>query len=173
MSDYLRIVRPVQFEKTFPTATFEELWRGRRPDFRARNETRNLKRQGIEVEFVKQDESSITVRALAKTIPHIRYLVTREYEKAPQKVNIKPYTDVVRTILARPQTGPGGGIPLTRGEVALLFLDGHAGDHPNLLDIRSQGYGPDNDWHGLTEDDVLEDPDTAFIWQKWEPLELW
>ena len=48
-------------------------------------------------------------------------------------------SDVVRTILARPQTGSGGGIPLTRGEVAMLFLDGYAGDAPGLLDIRSQG----------------------------------
>jgi hypothetical protein len=166
-------VRPVPFEKTVPTATFEELWRGCRPDFRARNEARNLKRQGIEAEFLKQDEASIVVQALAKTIPHIRYLVNRGYEKAPQKVNIKPFSDVVRTILARPRTGPGGGIPLTRGEVAMLFLDGYAGDHPNLLDIRSQGYGTDNDWDGLTEDDVLEDPDTAFVWQKWGSLELW
>ena len=83
------------------------------------------------------------------------------------------YPDVVQTILARPRNGSGGGIPLTRGEVAMLFLDGHAGDHPNLLDIRSQGYGTDNNWDGLTEDDVLEDPDTAFVWQNWEPLELW
>lgn len=82
-------------------------------------------------------------------------------------------TDVVRTILARPRKGPGGGIPLTRGEVAMLFLDGYAGDHPNLLDVRSQGYGEDNDWDGLTTDDVLEDNDTAFVWTKWEPLELW
>ena len=125
------------------------------------------------MESVKQDETSIAVRALAKTIPHIRYLVARGYEKAAQKVNIEPYSDVVRTILARPRTGQGGGIPLTRGEVAMLFLDGYAGDHPNLLDIRSRGYGTDNDWDGLSEDDVLEDPDTAFVWQKWEPLELW
>lgn len=82
-------------------------------------------------------------------------------------------TDVVRTILARPRNGPGGGIPLTRGEVAMLFLDGYAGDGPNLLDIRSQGYGEHNDWDGLTIDDVLEDDDTAFVWTKWEPLELW
>jgi len=81
--------------------------------------------------------------------------------------------DVVQTILARPQSGSGGGIPLTRGEVAMLFLDGYAGDGPGLLDIRSQGYGEDNDWDGLTTEDVLEDEDTAFVWTKWEPLELW
>jgi hypothetical protein len=85
----------------------------------------------------------------------------------------KPFTDVVKTILARPQTGTGGGIPLTRGEVAFLFMDGHAGDGPGLLDIRSQGYGEDMDWDGLTVEDVLEDGDTAFIWEKWEPIELW
>ena len=165
-------MRPIPFEKTIPTATFEELWRGRRPDFRARNEKRNLKRQGIEVEIVKRDENSITVRALAKSIPHIRYLFNRGYEKAPQKGEPKPFSDVVQTILARPRTGSGGGIPLTRGEVALLFLDGYAGDAPGLLDIRSQGYGVDNLWDGLTPDDVLEDSNTAFVWQKWEPIEL-
>jgi hypothetical protein len=85
----------------------------------------------------------------------------------------KPYSDVVRTILKRARNGTGGGIPLTRGEVAMLFLDGYAGDDKNLLDIRSQGYGEDNDWDGLTEDDVLEDEDTVFVWKKWEPLELW
>lgn len=82
-------------------------------------------------------------------------------------------TDVVRTILARPRNGVGGGIPLTRGEVAMLFLDGYAGDGPELLDVRSQGYGDDNDWHGLTPDDVLEDENTAFVWSKWEPIEAW
>jgi len=55
----------------------------------------------------------------------------------------------------------------------MLFLDGYAGDRPWLLDIRSQGYGDDNDWDGLTEGDVLEDTDTAFVWKRWEPLELW
>lgn len=83
------------------------------------------------------------------------------------------YSDVVKTILARPWIGSGGGIPLTRGEVAMLFMDGYAGDGPGLLDIRSQGYGEDDDWDGLTTEDVLEDPDTAFVWEKWEPLELW
>lgn len=87
------------------------------------------------------------------------------------------YPDVVQTILARPRTGAGGGIPLTRGEVAMLFLDGHAGDGPGLLDIRSQGYGEDDDWDGLTYDDVLNNTDempgeAAFVWTKWEPLEL-
>ena len=169
----VKFVWPIPFEKTIPNASFEELWRLRRPDFRARNEKRNLKRQGIEAVFIKRDETSITVQALAATIPHIRYLVNRGYEKAPQKIELKPFTDVVQTILARPRTGSGGGIPLTRGEVAMLFLDGYAGDHPNLLDIRSQRYGTDNDWDGLTPDDVLEDENTAFVWTKWEPLELW
>lgn len=83
------------------------------------------------------------------------------------------YPDVVKTILARPCDGSGGGIPLTRGEVAMLFLDGWAGDGPNLLDVRSQGYGDDDDWDGLTDEDVLEDENTAFVWTKWDPLELW
>lgn len=83
------------------------------------------------------------------------------------------FSDVVQTILARPRSGTGGGIPLTRGEVAMLFLDGYAGDAPGLLDIRSQGYGEDSDWHGLTREEVLDDPDTAFVWTKWQPLELW
>jgi hypothetical protein len=47
------------------------------------------------------------------------------------------------------------------------------GDGPGLLDIRSQGYGEDPDWHGLTDEDVFEDENTAFVWSKWEPLELW
>ena len=85
----------------------------------------------------------------------------------------KTYSDVVKTILARPREGGGGGISLTRGEVAMLFLDGYAGDAPGLLDIRSQGYGTDDDWDGLTAEDVLEDNDTAFVWRKWEPLEMW
>ncbi len=88
------------------------------------------------------------------------------------------YPDVVKTILARPLNGSGGGIPLTRGEVAMLFMDGYAGDGPGLLDIRSQGYGEDDLWDGLTSDDVLDNTDeppgeAAFVWTKWEPLELW
>jgi hypothetical protein len=78
---------------------------------------------------------------------------------------MKEYSDVVKTILARPRNGSGGGIPLTRGEVAMLFLDGHAGDGPELLDIRSQGYGDDYDWDGLTVEDVIEDENTAFVWE--------
>ena len=82
------------------------------------------------------------------------------------------------THLARPRNGSGGGIPLTRGEVAMLFMDGYAGDGPGLLDIRSQGYGEDDLWDGLTYDDVFnntgEEPGkSAFVWTKWEPLELW
>ena len=55
----------------------------------------------------------------------------------------------------------------------MLFLDGYAGDAHGLLDIRSRGYGEDDQWDGLTLDDVLEDENTAFVWTKWEPLELW
>ncbi|MBK9155071.1 MAG: hypothetical protein IPM25_12785 [Chloracidobacterium sp.] len=113
------------------------------------------------------------MRAIAKTIDDIRYLFRRGYEKVPEEFEIKEPSDVVQTILARPRTGAGGGIPLTRGEVALLFVDGYAGDAPGLLDIRSQGFGNDDLWDGLTASDVLEDPDTAFVWSKWEPLELW
>ena len=85
-------------------------------------------------------------------------------------------SDVVQTILARPMHGKGGGIPLTRGEVAMLFMDGYAGDSPRLLDIRSQGYGEDHDWYGLTHSDIFscdEGDDAAFVWKKWEPIELW
>lgn len=88
-------------------------------------------------------------------------------------LNGKPYSDVVLTILARPRIGAGGGIRISRGEAAMLFFDGYAGDHPNLLDIRSQGYGEDDDWEGLDRECVFEDEDTIFIWSKWEPLELW
>jgi hypothetical protein len=41
------------------------------------------------------------------------------------------------------------------------------------LDIRSRGYSDDDLWDGLTVEDVVEDSDTAFVWDKWEPLELW
>jgi len=166
-------MRPITMEKTVPTATFQELWRSRLPDFRATNEIRNLKRKGIEVEITRKDQNEITLRAIAKSIEDIRYLHSRGYEHIPEKFEIKEPSDVVRTILARPRTGSGGGIPLTRGEVAMLFLDGYAGDAPGLLDIRSQGYGDDDDWDGLTHDDVLDEPNTAFVWTKWQPLELW
>lgn len=86
------------------------------------------------------------------------------------------YPDVVRTILCRPPTGIGGGIPLTRGEVAMFFIDGYAGDGPGLLDIRSQGYADDECWHGLTQSDIFstdEGDEAAFVWTRWEPLELW
>lgn len=88
-------------------------------------------------------------------------------------MHVGAYTDVVNTILARSKVGLAGGIPLTRGEVAMLFLDGYAGDGPGLLDIRSHGYGESDDWDGLTVEDILEDADTAFVWTKWEPIELW
>ncbi len=166
-------MRPISMEKTVPTATFQELWRSRLPDFRARNEIRNLTRKGIEVEITTKDQKEITLRAIARSIEDIRYLFKRDYEKIPEKFEIKKHSDVVKTILARPRTGSGGGIPLTRGEVAMLFLDGYAGDAPGLLDIRSQGYGEDSNWDGLTQDDVLQDENTAFVWTKWEPLELW
>ena len=58
----------------------------------------------------------------------------------------------------------------------MFFLDGDAGDAgdaPGLLDIRSQGYGEDADWDGLTHDDVFQDENAAFVWTKWQPLELW
>lgn len=113
------------------------------------------------------------MRVVAKSIDDLRYLHPRGYEHIPETFEIKRPSDVVQTILARPRNGPGGGIPLTRGEVAMLFLDGYAGDAPGLLDIRSQGYGEDSDWDGLTHDDVLDEPHTAFVWIKWEPLELW
>ncbi|MGE3951016.1 MAG: hypothetical protein AB7F88_06865 [Pyrinomonadaceae bacterium] len=131
-------------------------------------------RNGIAATYERVDDK--TYRVIAETIhvPHINYLVLdRSFSKAKRKSEPAPHSDVVRTILKRPRTGTGGGIPLTRGEVALLFLDGYAGDAPGLLDIRSQGYGDDDDWDGLTEDDVLEDSDTASVWSKWEPLELW
>jgi hypothetical protein len=114
------------------------------------------------------------VIAQASEVKEINYLVLkRGFVKVIQKPERKPFNDVVKTILKRSRNGSGGGIPLTRGEVAMLFLDGYAGDHPNLLDIRSQGYGEDTDWDGLTDEDVLQDDNTAFVWRKWEPLELW
>lgn len=110
---------------------------------------------------------------LASEFLHMSDALTWSVASAEYRKRIEYPSDVVRTIQSRPQNGVGGGIPLTRGEVAMLFLDGHAGDFPGLLDIRSQGYGADNDWRGLTTEDVLEDEDTAFVWTKWEPIELW
>jgi prepilin-type processing-associated H-X9-DG protein len=69
------------------------------------------------------------------------FLLVRKRKTRLSKRRKKNYPDVVQTILRRPHSGKGGGIPLTRGEVAMLFLDGHAGDGPGLLDIRSRGYG--------------------------------
>lgn len=40
-------MRPVKFEKLVRMATFEELWASRKPDYRAKNEIRTLKRHGI------------------------------------------------------------------------------------------------------------------------------
>jgi hypothetical protein len=173
-SNTLGEMKPRIFEKLVPMATFEELWNTRRPDYKARNEIRTLKRHGIEARYERADEKTYRVIAEASEKTEIEYLVVdRGFALANVKREKKPYTDVIETILKRPRNGTGGGVPLTRGEVAMLFLDGYAGDHPNLLDIRSQGYGEDDDWDGLTEDDVLEDENTAFVWTKWEPLELW
>lgn len=171
-------MEPRIYERLFLIASFCELFNGRLPDFRAIAAVRNLKRVGITASFERRDESYIRVIAHAKTEKDVAYLEIRGYKRKAQKrtKRLKPqptYSDVVRTILARPKTSDGGGIPLTRGEVAMLFLDGYAGDGPNQLDIRSQGYGDDDDWDGLTDEDVLEDEDTAFVWTKWEPLELW
>ena len=87
-----------------------------------------------------------------------------------------PHKDIIEKLLCRPADGIGGGIPLSRGEVAMLFIDGYAGDGPGLLDVRSKGYGEDDDWHGLTREDVFgtdKSGDTDFVWPKWEPFELW
>jgi hypothetical protein len=173
------------YEKIVSSATFQELWKSRLPDFRARSELRNLNRQGISSTYKKHDDNLFRVTAEATTEKHIAYLEKRDYAPTvlcgrpkKRKAKVRDYPDVVRTILAPPRTGAGCGIPLTRGEVAMLFMDGYAGDGPGLLDIRSQGYGDDNDWDGLTYDDVLDNTDempgeAAFVWTKWEPLELW
>jgi hypothetical protein len=166
------------YERFFPTASLSELFQGRLPDFRGRAAVKNLARLGIKASFKRHDDSFVRVSAWATTDKHVSYLEIRGYQrKSPNRTKeTKPqptYSDVVKTILARAKTGNGCGIPLTRGEVAMLFLDGYAGDGPNLLDIRSQGYGDDDDWDGLTDEDVIEEEDTAFVWTKWEPLELW
>ena len=166
------------YEKFVPVADWFELWAGRHPDYRADNEMRKLKRQGISATYERLNMSLGLVTAEAATSQHVAYLEKRGYLLVKKRKSRLPkknrsYGDVIQTILSRPQNGSGGGIPLTRGEVAMLFLDGHAGDGPGLLDIRSQGYGEDNDWDGLTTEDVLQDEDTAFVWTKWEPLELW
>jgi hypothetical protein len=171
-------MKSVTFERLFLTASLFELFNGRLPDFRGTAAVRNLKRVGIEATSERHDDHYVLVTATATTEKHVTYLEIRGYERkvSKEKKTSKPkdsYSDVVRTILARKRNGTGGGIPLTRGEVAMLFLDGYAGDVPGLFDIRSQGYGDDDDWNGLTDEDVLEDEDTAFVWTKWEPLELW
>ena len=167
-------MKPLVLEKLVSMATFEELWKLRKPDFQALNEIRTLKRHDITARYERLDDKTYRVVAEVNEKTQIDYLVLkRGFALAKVKREKKPYTDVIQTILKRPRNGAGGGIPLTRGEVAMLFLDGYAGDHPNLLDIRSQSYGDEADWDGLTEDDVLEDEDTAFVWSKWEPLELW
>jgi len=171
-------MKPRLYERLFLTASLWELFDGRWPDFRGTAAARNLKRVGIDGSCENYDEHYVLVKATATTEKHVTYLEIRGYERKRWKKRkpSKPadsYSDVVRTILARDQNGDGGGIPLTRGEVAMLFLDGYAGDCPGLFDIRSQGYGDDNLWDGLTTEDVLENEDTAFVWTKWEPLELW
>lgn len=60
----------------------------------------------------------------------------------------KKPTDVVETILKRPRNGEGGGIPLTRGEVAMLFIDGYAGDENSLP--------AEEEWTPLRADGVVE-----------------
>ena len=171
-------MKPRIYERFFLNASFYELFNARLTDFRGRAAVRNLARIGIEASCERHDDKFVRVTATATTEKHVTYLEIRGYKrKNPKRKRTSKtepaYSDVVRTILARPQSGSGGGIPLTRGEVAMLFLDGYAGDGPKLLDIRSQGYGEDDDWDGLTNEDVLEDEDTAFVWTKWEPLELW
>ena len=167
-------MKPRIFEKLVPLATFEELWASRKPDYRARNEVRTLKRNGISSRYERIDDKTYRVIAEASEKLQIDYLVLkRGFSLAKIKREKKRYSDVVQTILKRPRTGTGGGISLTRGEVAMLFLDGYAGDGRGLLDIRSQGYGEDDDWDGLTSDDILQEKDTAFVWTKLEPLELW
>ena len=177
-------MKPETFEKFVPVADWHELWNGRHPDFRGVNELRlSSVTESMQATNVSTAHS-VLVTAGALTNDHITYLENRDFlrvrdRKAKDRWKTykrKRYNDVIQTILARPRTGSGGGIPLTRGEVAMLFLDGHAGDGPGLLDIRSQGYGEDSDWDGLTHDDIFscdEGSDAAFVWTKWEPLELW
>lgn len=168
-------MRPYNFEKIVRSATFQDLWSSRKPDFKALNEIRTLKRHGIAARHERRDDDTFRVIAQTSEVNEINYLVLkRGFAKVVEIPEKKSYTDVVKTILKRPRTGSGGGIPLTRGEVAMLFLDGYVGDHPWLLDIRSQGYGEDTAWDGLTHEDIFQDgDDTAFVWKKWEPLELW
>ncbi len=166
------------FEKFVPVADWFELWAGRHPDHWAMREVKSLKRQGIAASYKRLNCSLVLVTAEAESEIHSAYLEKCDYIEVRKRKTLlskkkRSYPDAVQTILSRPRNGSGGGIPLSRGEVAMLFLDGHAGDGPGLLDIRSQGYGEDQDWDGLTTEDVLEDPDIAFVWQKWEPLELW
>ena len=170
-------MKPIILEKLVRMATFEELWAKGKPDFKAHNEIKTLMRHGISASYERVDDKTYRVIAQAADKEQIDYLVLKRSFVIPEaKPEKKPYSDVVQTILNRPRNGAGGGIPLTRGEVAMLFLDGYAGDGPGLLDIRSQGYGEDDEWDGLTEDDIFscdEGVDAALVWSKWEPLEVW
>jgi hypothetical protein len=171
-------MKPRIYKRDFLTASLYELFNGRLPDFRASAAVKNLKRVGIAASFERYDNNFVRVTATANTEKHVTYLEIGGYKRKNPKRKRTPkpepaYSDVVKTIFDRPRNGNGGGIQLTRGEVAMLFLDGYAGDGPKLLDIRSQGYGEDDDWDGLTNEDVLEDENTAFVWTKWGPLELW
>ncbi|MGB7068511.1 MAG: hypothetical protein WBD22_03390 [Pyrinomonadaceae bacterium] len=74
-------MKPATYEKLVPTATFAELWSGRLPDFRARNEMRNTERQGISAGFRRHDDHFVRLWAEATTEKHVAYLEKRGYTR--------------------------------------------------------------------------------------------
>lgn len=96
------------YEKFVPRADWFELWAGRHPDFRADNELRNLKRQGITADYKPISGSFTLVTAKGESERQIVYLKKRGFlavRKRKTRLKTKPnrnYPDVVQTILARP-----------------------------------------------------------------------
>jgi hypothetical protein len=72
-------MKSAKFEKWVPTATFEELWHCRLPDFHASNEIRNLKRKGITAESARHNNKLLRVWAEANTDKEIKYLEKRGF----------------------------------------------------------------------------------------------
>ena len=112
------------YEKFVPRADWFELWAGRDPDYHAMNEIRNIKRQEINATYEPTNSSCTLVTAEATTKKQVAYLEKRGYilvrkrKTRLAKKDKRNYPDVIQTILRRPRNAAGGGIPLTRGEVA-------------------------------------------------------
>ena len=69
---------PITFEKFVRSATFEELWAARKPDFKARNEIHTLRRHGISARSERHDDDTFRVIAQVSEVREINYLVLKE-----------------------------------------------------------------------------------------------